>query len=386
VTEEPDAEHLTLKQKQENRIAEKVFGRVQKLLEEKAAPTGLKTEDLDKFVRFMESARVLAASAILAAMSGAIYEYLALMGVVDVSPARVVLVLAGFFGIMFIWETVTVLFRLSRTKKIWLLVASLLLSATFYSALNRWAMRWKANHAQESPLTARELREALEKRWEIHDTPAEPQPLVRVADKPKQPFAIEVENSALMADSREWTNGFWVAYPTSHGNTLTPAHLALFLRFVNLEGVDTHIASFKVEIKSGNQWIKLIRLPTDTVYNAYPTEAHPTFDAALKTAVLQDFSNYGLQNQIDKTDGLLRPNEMIRGWAMFEYPPTLQKVDVNAPIRVTVTDVKGMTAVHIHYRQLEEKDKNDELLRQLLKPKGMTDISGLFRRHWSDPN
>ena len=190
-----------------------------------------------------------------------------------------------------------------------------------------------------------------------------------------------------MADNRNWTNGFWVEYPGPHGQTLTPSHLALFLRFVNLEGVSTHIASFAVDIKSGSEWIRLTRLPMDTVFDAYPTATHPTVEEALKNAVRLDFSSYGLESQIDKVDGLLKPTDMVRGWALFEYPPPLQQIGKgDIPIRVTVEDVKGLKAIHVHYRQVEEQNKNDMVLKQLLKTQGVADISGLYRKHWSDPN
>ncbi len=153
--DKPDVEPLSHKQKQENRMVERVFVRVKELIAQNANPA-LKPEDFDKFVRFMESARVIAASAILAAMFGAIYEYLALMGVADLSPARVVLVCACFFAVMFAWE-MTMLFKWSRKAKIWVMATLTLVFAGCFLGLDRWALRWQLQHPPEITKLAEEV-------------------------------------------------------------------------------------------------------------------------------------------------------------------------------------------------------------------------------------
>jgi hypothetical protein len=143
-----DEEPLTHKQKQENRIVERVIARLKDSLAPKSESGGVRPEELTKFVRFMESARILAASALLAAMLGAIYENLALMGVTDVSPARAVLICAWFFGVMFSWELLT-LTPWSRKLKGWVLGASVIFFLLMFVGLDRWTIWWKTNHPPE---------------------------------------------------------------------------------------------------------------------------------------------------------------------------------------------------------------------------------------------
>jgi hypothetical protein len=145
---ESHGKHLTHKQKQESRIAERVIAQVKDSVMPKVEPVGIRPEELTKFVRFMESARLLAASALLAAMLGAVYEDLALMGVTDVSPARVVLVCAWFFGVMFSWEIV-MLTPWSRSLKGWLLGASAIIFLFIFVGLDRWTVWWKIHHPTE---------------------------------------------------------------------------------------------------------------------------------------------------------------------------------------------------------------------------------------------
>lgn len=98
----------------------------------------------------MESTRIFAASAILAAMIGSIYEYLALMEITSVSPARVVLCCVGFFGVMFVWELlITFSYHSSGKKKILVLVISVLLLAAILFFGDRKAIAWKASHPSE---------------------------------------------------------------------------------------------------------------------------------------------------------------------------------------------------------------------------------------------
>lgn len=147
--EELNVPELTHKQKQENRIAERVFLRVKELMAQHVDKSNLpRLDELDRFARFMESTRVLAASAVLAAMSGAIYAYLALMGVTALSPARVVLCCAWFFGLMFAWE-ITMQIGVRRQKLVVMVLAAFVFAAIFIG-LDRWTRSWQRNHPSET--------------------------------------------------------------------------------------------------------------------------------------------------------------------------------------------------------------------------------------------
>jgi hypothetical protein len=154
MNEDSGEDHLTHKQKQENRIVERVMARLEKSqLEASANP---ESDEMGRFVQFMESTRVLAGSALLAAMLGAVYEYLALMGVADVSPARLVLLCAILFGSLFCWELAGILsFRKGR-KALAIMGATLLLIVAAVS-LDRWAVRWQKAHPPEFAAVANEV-------------------------------------------------------------------------------------------------------------------------------------------------------------------------------------------------------------------------------------
>lgn len=141
-------DHLSRHQKQENRIVERVIERIKELLPSADSSVSVKKEDLGKFVQFMESARILAASAILAALLGALYEYLALMGVADVSPARVVLIGAWFFSLMFSWELVSLWATAKKPKIIWSLLCSSVFAVSLLG-LDHWAVNWRLKHPPE---------------------------------------------------------------------------------------------------------------------------------------------------------------------------------------------------------------------------------------------
>jgi hypothetical protein len=128
-------DQLSQKQKQENRI-------VARVLEKIPQTTPITPEDVDNFTRFMEGMRLFAASAVLAVFLGSIYEYLALMGVSDVVPARVVLVCAMFFGVVFVYEITMALFRPSRRTIAVIVIASLIMGIVGFFGIAHYTERW----------------------------------------------------------------------------------------------------------------------------------------------------------------------------------------------------------------------------------------------------
>ncbi|HZW91531.1 MAG TPA: hypothetical protein VFF64_01020 [Candidatus Eremiobacteraceae bacterium] len=148
MSEESNAEP-TKKQKQEDKLAQRVFNRVkEQLIGEAENSSGLRPEELTKFVRFMESAKLIAAKALLAAVLAAIYEYFALMGVTDVSPARAVLFCAWLFAVLFVWELVTL--RKWKIKiKGWAMAAVAGLLAVCFIGLDHWTVQWKIHHPSD---------------------------------------------------------------------------------------------------------------------------------------------------------------------------------------------------------------------------------------------
>ena len=104
--------------------------------------------ELTKFVKFMESAKIIAASALLAATLAAIYEYLALMGVADVSPARIVLIGAWIFGSLFIWELSRIIEWYSKRKSLLVGIMAMVLAVAL-AGLDHWTIAWRLSHPPE---------------------------------------------------------------------------------------------------------------------------------------------------------------------------------------------------------------------------------------------
>jgi len=143
--EDAEVEHPTKKQKQEDRIVQRVFDRMKDLQENSGDSSKLKPEELTKFMRFMEFTRVIAASALLAATFGAGYEYLALAGVVDMSPARAVLMCACFFGSLFVWEIASIFNLRLKVRALVTIVGVIVVIGSAFG-LDRWTISWRLAH------------------------------------------------------------------------------------------------------------------------------------------------------------------------------------------------------------------------------------------------
>src|SRR5450755_2616958 len=88
-------------------------------------PEHLSREDVGRVLRVVTFLRFAAGTATLAATIGSVYEYLTLAGVVDMYPARVVLICAAFFGCLFVWEVVSAL-KCSNLARRWVIGVGLL--------------------------------------------------------------------------------------------------------------------------------------------------------------------------------------------------------------------------------------------------------------------
>jgi len=240
--------------------------------------------------------------------------------------------------------------------------------------------------------TASEIADELEKR-RLQNSPTAAStvlpPAPTVSKAVGDPFELEIENSGLLADSRDWVNGFWMRYRYAGGEVLVPANLTAFLRIVNKQAILNHVASYTMEMQlDGQKWATLINLETvgADIYNAYPQGLHFSLDAAftecLRTAIREDFSQWGLDNELEKSNAAIAPRDMVRGWAMFEYPPELEHVTGRELLKLTVVDVSGASSYLIHNRQSEHQNRNalGNYL-NLAHDKTTVDLSSLPRSH-----
>src|SRR5262249_18273842 len=72
-----------------------------------------------------------------------------------------------------------------------------------------------------------------------------------------QPFLIDVEVLwPMLVEQKQY--GFWVAYESKHGKTLSPVHLGLYVRFVNLRSRPLSIVTLGTEFHYGDEnWNQL---------------------------------------------------------------------------------------------------------------------------------
>jgi hypothetical protein len=148
-----------------------------------------------------------------------------------------------------------------------------------------------------------------------------------------QPFSVDIETT-LFAPSRDKACGFYLVYPSLHGETISPANAAIFLRLINLQSVPSMISKYGVEIKINDRWEKALKLDTRVavIYVAFGglNKAIPLRE---DTLLFDRFlSNHNLQ-----------PREVIRGWVLIEYPKSAGQV--KPEFRVTVSDVAGASYV-----------------------------------------
>jgi hypothetical protein len=344
--------------------------------------------------------RGLLASGAVALFCSAISAWCTVAGIVDIQAARLILAFAWTIGMAgtvaseFLWGK-------PLKRKLPINIAVGIVLAVGLYMLDNYGVKFRARNDAAKPFsepssknfpTAAEIVDELEKRRGKEPASVWANPTSTKQEKPQaetQPITIEIENSGLLSDSRDWGVGFWIAYRSSHGDTISPINLALFLRFVNFRPTPVRIDSFTVEMQSGNTWIPLIQIRSlgQVIYGAYPTADKPDIAAALGHARRLDFADYGLESLLSKTDALLQPSGgMVRGWAFYGYPPSLMHVSGNEPIRITVRDMSGGVSQHIHYR-IEERTNSNRALGQYIKvpPGGFEDISTVYRKHWDDP-
>lgn len=142
----------------------------------------LSHEDVGRVLRVVNFLRFAAGSATLAATIGSVYEYLALAGVTDMHPARVVLICAAFFGCLFVWEVVSVPKWSSRVRR-WSTAFGLLIIVTAAIVLDRWTVRWQRDHPPEM----------AEIRNEYHELTATVKPLIEKSSTPRVTEGINVK-------------------------------------------------------------------------------------------------------------------------------------------------------------------------------------------------
>lgn len=126
---------------------------------------------------------------------------------------------------------------------------------------------------------------------------------------PDTPFLIDLEVMLpMLVQGKQF--GFWVAYQSKQGNTISPVHLALYAQFVNLQSKAVSITKLTAEFRSGeDNWQSLLPIDTNGRTLYFPFEG--LHKAAKVTLSAGDLLDIFRTRQI-------QPNETVRGWLFFE--------------------------------------------------------------------
>ncbi len=137
-----------------------------------------------------------------------------------------------------------------------------------------------------------------------------PAPVKQLKTKPDNlPFAFAID-VALLSPSRDKTVMLYLASPGAEGKCIYPANLALYLRLQNLQEIPSRLAGWNLELEYGPDWVRAVELDSrfGTMY----------FGDNAKNAGRLD-NNVGFDVQLDSRSYVLKPLEVVEGWALFQY-------------------------------------------------------------------
>jgi hypothetical protein len=190
----------------------------------------------------------------------------------------------------------------------------------------------------------------------------------RAADQITQRFPAAVE-SVLGTPKRDMNAVFWFAL----GKSIYPAHVALFLRFVN-NGPPAMIEFYRIAaLNHKGRWVTLTRIPNmggglDTFYWIY--------DGKFNEAGRLEMTCIDPQ----LIDYVIPAHHVIRGWAFFEVPEDID-IERGAKLRIQIKDVTGNESIQevraeeggcatAHWRFTWSQEK--------------TDLSNRYKKYWSE--
>lgn len=129
------------------------------------------------------------------------------------------------------------------------------------------------------------------------------------ADNRPFAFAIDV---ALFSPSRDKTVLLYLASRGAEGMCIYPANLALYLRLQNLQEIPSRLAGWNLELAYGADWVRAVEL--DSRFGTmYLVTDSPKNAGRLDNSV-------GFDGQLMSRSHVLKPREIVEGWALFQYP------------------------------------------------------------------
>jgi hypothetical protein len=192
-----------------------------------------------------------------------------------------------------------------------------------------------------------------------------------------QPFSAAVE-FVIGSNKRGMDSHWWVVYNRPEGLTASPAHVAMFIRLINLKPVPARIAAYSVELQNEkNEWVKLIR-----VSPPFPLDLYECFGTLKKCVERNEMMMHGLDRPITET---MSPHDPIRGWAFFEVPEEV-RIERADPARIVIRDMEGAETALIIKLEHPSLDQGEDSVQPIMlgHAGAERDLSGCQLMYWSD--
>jgi hypothetical protein len=120
--------------------------------------------------------------------------------------------------------------------------------------------------------------------------------------------------TALKAGTRKVGSGLWIAYTASLGNTLSPSHVAIYIRIRNKTDNAIRINAYSGRLENLGRIYELIRIPSD-----YSHQVLFGF-SPMELWKLKPPEGYGSVSFDSNAASPIPPHKEAEGWVLFEYP------------------------------------------------------------------
>jgi hypothetical protein len=191
-----------------------------------------------------------------------------------------------------------------------------------------------------------------------------------IEPRTKERFPAAVE-AVIGQSKRDMNSTYWFAFAGS----IFPAHIALFLRFVN-DGPPAMIESYRVEaLNSKGMWVTLYRIPNlGGEYDSFYWVSSGQFDKAKR------WEASSIDPQL--INRVIPSHDVVRGWAYFELPEDLE-IDRGAKLRIQIKDVTGDESIQEVLVQ-GMGSKGSDLQIPIRMSHDETDLSGYRKEYLSE--
>ena len=154
--------------------------------------------------------------------------------------------------------------------------------------------------------------------------------VLKVAPPPQsERFYVAVGPSYIQGTQRTKLHGYTLAYDENGKYFLIPVHVAVYLRIKNLQNISSTIEKYGLEIKTiDGAWVRLIRV--DSRAFPYLFFIMDGLEKVPQVRVMQ------LDSAL--TSGAIRPEDVVRGMAFFQYPPDTELNQYVHTYRVILND------------------------------------------------